>query len=170
MSPDFSGSLPNARPNAASTFLAWSRSKRSTAAVFWPCTRSISSSRMNRVTAIQKSSRTMTTHCTRPPSHCRRACTSSVFSSSFLACSHCSNWSRTISTFLPDRNALPSAQCRQRLFQTKVGRQGRTAFPQAVQQASLRLVGGGLDVNGDHLVGQPRQQARLDQRRLAAAR
>ena len=35
--------------------------------------------RMKRVAAIQKSSRTMTMHCTRPPSHCRRACTSSVF-------------------------------------------------------------------------------------------
>ena len=130
--------------------------------------RRISSSRMKRITAIQKSSRTMTTHCTRPPSHCRRACTSSVFCSSFLACSHCSNWSRTISTFLPDGNALPTAQCRQRLFQTQVVGQGRTALAQAVQQPGFRLLGGRFDVDGDHVVGQPGQQARLHQRRLAA--
>ncbi len=129
-----------------------------------------SNSRMKRVAAIQKSSRTMTMHCTRPPSHCRRACTSSVFSSSFLACSHCSNWSRTISTFLPDGNALAPAQGRQRLLQAQVGGQGRTAFPQAVQQAGFGFLGGRFDVDGDHVVGQPGQQARLHQRRLAAAR
>jgi len=30
-------------------------------------------------------SRTVTMHCNRPPSHCRRACTKSLFFSSFLA-------------------------------------------------------------------------------------
>ena len=39
--------------------------------------------------------------CNRPPSHCRRACTSSAFSSLRLAWSHCSNWSSTSSTFRP---------------------------------------------------------------------
>src|SRR5438105_2422484 len=57
---------------------------------------------MNRVAAMPKSSRTRTTPCARPPSQCRRAWISSAFSSLRLACSHCSNWSSTSSTFCPD--------------------------------------------------------------------
>ena len=53
--------------------------------MFCPSTRSISSSRMNRVAAIQKSSRTRTIAWRCSPSHCRRAATSSVFSSPRLA-------------------------------------------------------------------------------------
>ena len=64
----------------------------------------------------------------------------------------------------------PRRKCRQRLFQAQVVGQGRTAFAQAVEQAGFRFLGGGLDVDGDHVVGQPRQQARLHQRRFAAAR
>ena len=63
----------------------------------------------------------------------------------------------------------PTAQCRQRLFQTQVVGQGRTPFAQAVQQAGFRFLGGRFDVDGDHVVGQARQQPRLHQRRLAAA-
>src|SRR5436305_509921 len=68
-----SGSRPNARPNAASTLRAWSRSKRSTRALLCPSASLTSSSRMNRLTASQKSSRTSSRACTWPPSHCRRA-------------------------------------------------------------------------------------------------
>ena len=90
-----------ARPNAASTCAACAGSNRSTAAVFCPSARRISSSRMNRVTDIQKSSRTISSAWTRPPSHWRRAWTSSASSVARLACSHCSNWSSTIRTFCP---------------------------------------------------------------------
>ena len=62
---------------------------------------------MNRVAAIQKSSRTMTIAWTCSPSHCRRAATSSVFCSSRRANSHCSNWSITSRTFCPGRSSLP---------------------------------------------------------------
>src|SRR5205807_922618 len=55
-----SGNAPNARPNAASTLRAWRGSNRSTAAELWPSTSGTSSSRMKRVVAIQKSSRTRT--------------------------------------------------------------------------------------------------------------
>ncbi len=69
---------------------------------------------------------------------------------------------------LAGRNALTPAEGRQRILQTQVGGQRRAAFPQAVGEPGLRLLGGGLDVDRDHLVGQARQQARFDQRRLAA--
>ena len=62
---------------------------------------------MNRVAAIQKSSRTITTAWTCSPSHCRSAATSSVSVSLRLANSHCSNWSSTSSTFWPDRRPRP---------------------------------------------------------------
>ena len=42
-----------------------------------------------------------------------------------LACSHCSNWSSTISTFLPGGEALAPAQGGQRLHQAQVRPAGR---------------------------------------------
>ena len=69
----------------------FARASKSTAAELWPSTSGTSRSRMKRVAAIQKSSRTMTTACSRMPSHCLRAATSSVFSAPILAWSHCSN-------------------------------------------------------------------------------
>ena len=125
---------------------------------------------MNRVAAIQKSSRTMTIAWTCSPSHCRRAATSSVFSSPRLASSHCSNWSRTSRTFWPDRQRLPPPQRRQRLDQAAVRRQVGARLAQALQQPGLGLLGRRLDVDRQDVLGQPGQQARLDQRRLAAAR
>ena len=98
----------------------------------------------------------MTMHCTRPPSHCRKACTSSVFSSSFLACSHCSNWSRTISTFLPVGNALSPAQAASVSFRPRSSGKAGTAFAQPVEQPGLRLLGGRLDVDGDHVLSDSR--------------
>ena len=62
---------------------------------------------MNRVRAIQKSSRTMTTHWTCSPSHWRRAWASSVSCSVRWAWSHCSNWSRTMTIFWSARNPCP---------------------------------------------------------------
>ena len=104
------------------------------------------------------------------PSHCRRACTSSVFSSSFLACSHCSNWSRTISTFLPSGNSVPSPQRRQRLFQAQVA----FAVPDTASAGHAadgsRFPPAWPRCKRDHVFGESRQQARFDQRRLATAR
>src|SRR5208282_6206986 len=59
------------------------------------------------------------------------------------------------------------SQC---FFQRQVVGQSRTAFPQTVQQARLRFLGGGFDVNGQRVLGQTRQQPRLHQGRLATAR
>ena len=107
----FSGSLPKARAKLRLP-LSWrdpSRRDRRNAK-FWPSTCRISSSRMNRIPAIQKSSRTMTMHCTRLPSHCRRACTSSVFY--FSSSSH-ETTARTgptpIAPFAGMSNAYPAA-------------------------------------------------------------
>ena len=122
-----------------------------------------SNSRRNRVTAIQKSSRTITTHCTRPPSHCRRACTSSEYCSSFRACNHCSNWSSTISTFLPcgipctRRNAAIVA------LRLRLSSRAETTLSQAIEETALGFLGCGLDVNGDHVFGESRQQPRFDE-------
>ncbi len=91
----------------------------------------------------------MTMHCTRPPSHCRRACTSSVFSSSFFAWSHCSNWSRTISTFLPAGMPCPRRRAARVSFSPRLaGRAGqclRSPFRSRASVSSRRR----LDVNGD---------------------
>ena len=144
--------------------------KRSTAAEFWPSTRRTSNSRMKRVTAIQKSSRTITMHCTRPPSHCRRACTNSVFCFFLLGVQPLLELVEDDHHLLAYGDALAPAQCSQRLFQTQVVRQGRTTLAQAVQQASFRFLGSRLDVDGNHVVGQARQQAGLHQRRFAAPR
>ena len=95
-----SGNAPKARPKAAST-PAWGAPSRIDSRGKLPSTSGTSSAPMNRVAAIQKSSRTSTRHCTRPPSHCRSASTSSPSGVSLRACSHCSNWSNTIKSFLP---------------------------------------------------------------------
>ena len=60
------GNLSYARPKAANTLRACSGSKRSTSALFSPSSSRISKSCMKRLAATQKSSRTRTTHCTRP--------------------------------------------------------------------------------------------------------
>jgi hypothetical protein len=63
---------------------------------------------------------------------------------------------------------LPLPQRRQGLNQALAARQTRHLSPQALQQADLRPLGGRLQVNRRHVPRQPRQQARLHQRRLAA--
>ena len=70
---------------------------------------------------------------------------------------------------LAGRNALPPAQCGQSIFQAEIVRQGGTPFAQAVQQPGLGILGRRFEVDGDHVVGQPGQQARLHQRRFATA-
>ena len=108
---------------------------------------------MNRVAAIQKSSRTSTRHCTRAPSHWRRASTSSPSGVSLRACSHCSNWSSTIRTFLPGGQRLAAAQACQRPGQPSAwGRSGQRFASAASSRASVRS-GGGLDVDGQHVIG-----------------
>src|SRR5262249_34525719 len=99
---------------------------------------------------------------------------------------------------LAGRNTLPATQGRQRLDQSNPSplppspprgggksfflpspppggagggvSQARTPLPQPVQPPRLGLPRRGLDVNSDPVVGQPRQRARLHQRRLAATR
>ena len=106
---------------------------------------------MNRVAAIQKSSRTMTMHCTRSPSHCRRACTSSVFCFLPLGVQPLLELVQDDQHLLARRQALAPAQRRQRLLQAQVAGQAGTALPQPVQQPGLGLLGGRLDVDGDHV-------------------
>ncbi len=72
--------------------------------------------------------------------------------------------------FLVGRNALPSPQRRQCLLEAEVAIEGRTPLSQAMQETRLGIVWCGLDVNDDHVRGKSRQQPRLDERRLAAAR
>ena len=130
----------------------------------------ISRSLMNRVAAIQKSSRTITTAWTCSPSQCRRAATSSVFSSPRLAWSHCSNWSRTSSTLRSGGKMRPLRKFRQRIDQPQSSGQFRTDLAQALEQPGFRLLRGRLDVDRKDVLAQPGQESRLDQRRLAAAR
>jgi hypothetical protein len=63
---------------------------------------------------------------------------------------------------------LAAPECRQRLLEPQVSRQGRALFPQSIQQPRFRLPPGRLDKHRANAFGQPRQQARLDQRRFAA--
>ena len=137
--------------------------------MFWPGTRSTSKSAKNRLTASQKSSRTMTMAWTRSPSHCRSALTSSVFSSCRLACNHCSNWSRTMKTFWLFAIPLPCRRGFNRPCQIQVARQFGTPLSKTFEQASLGPIGGCLDVNRMDTIGQLWQQPGLHQRRLAAA-
>src|SRR5262249_23002823 len=67
---------------------------------------------------------------------------------------------------------LPAAvaQRAQAFLQAQISRQCRPLFSQCSQETSLRVPRGGLDVDGTHVAGQPRQQTGLDQRRLAATR
>jgi hypothetical protein len=58
----------------------------------------------------------------------------------------------------------------QRGFQTQVVFECGTAFPKAMQKSSLGFLWRGLDVDGNHVFGQPRQQSGFDQRRLATSR
>ena len=132
--------------------------------------RSISRSRMNRVAAIQKSSRTSTIAWTCSPSHCRRAATSSVFSSPCRANSHCSNWSSTSSTFWPGRSVRPRRSAARASTRPSPGPGPGHALRRPFEQPGLGLRRGRLDVDRQDVLGQPGQQPRLDQRRLAAAR
>ena len=66
------------------------------------------------------------------------------------------------------RDALPSPECRQRLFQAQIVFEGRTTFSQSVQQSGFGFFRRGLDVDRDHIFGESRQQSRFDQRRLSA--
>ena len=153
-----------------STFSACRRSNRSTAAEFWPSTRS----------NFQFGDEPGHRHPEIVPDHHDALHPPTValtkglhqvpcFARSFLACSHCSNWSRTISTFLPTGNPCPRRKaasvsfndnCRTKPDSASADRAAAVfLFP----QQSLRH-------KPDHICGQPRQQPRFDQRRFAAAR
>ena len=142
------GSLPKARPKAASTLRAWSASNRSARRdVAAPRRSRTSSSRRNRLTASQKSSRTMTTHCTRPPSHCRRACASSVFGSLLAG--------RAATARTGRARAAPSAPA--------AGR-GRGAGRRATPSGPCRTAGPGSTCAGRRAAG-PRSPRRSPRRR-----
>ena len=64
-----SGNSPYARPNAVSTRCAWRNENKSTTAEFVPSNNGISNSRIKRVAAIQKSSRTIIIACKCAQSH-----------------------------------------------------------------------------------------------------
>ena len=67
------------------------------------------------------------------------------------------------------RPAAPEARPATRPGRSPAGSSGH-ALRRPREQPGFGLVGRRLDVDGPHVAGQPRQQARLDQRRLAAAR
>ena len=125
---------------------------------------------MNRVAAIQKSSRTITIAWTCSPSHCRSAATSSVFGL-------VPPGEEPLLELVEDQQHLlaraqdpPAPQRRQRIDQVQSGGQVGAGLAQAPQQPGLGLLGRRLDVDRQHVLAQPGQQPRLDQRRLAAAR
>ena len=110
--------------------------------------KSTSSSRMKRVAAIQKSSRTMTMHWTRPPSHCRRACDQFGV---FVAPA----WHAAIARTGRGRSAL---SCRAEylalvavppaiLSGSSCLRRCWTALPQSMQQTGFGFFRCGFDVN-----------------------
>ena len=151
VSPGFSGSLPKARPNAASTFLAWSRSKRSTAA---------------RVPAFDEPNLELPQeaghrHPEIIPHHDDALHAAAValpqglhqFGVLFvlLRMEPLLELVEHDQHLLAHGDALSPAQRRQRFLQRQVRRQARTAFPQAAQQPGFRFLGGGLDVDGDHV-------------------
>ena len=140
-------SFPYARPNAVSTFLAWRGSKRSTSRRVLPFEKSdlqvphepgggqpeIIPHQHNRLDMLAIA--------------CRRAATSSVFSSPRLAWSHCSNWSRTSSTLRSGGRTRPFRNFASESTSPNPRRQFRTDLAQALEQPGFRLLRGRLDVN-----------------------
>ena len=120
--------------------------------------------------AIQKSSRTSRIACRPAPSHWRRARTSSPSTASGWPCSHCSNWSRTMSTLEPPRAARPSRIAAAASARPQpAGRPGNSRSSAASRRASVPSACG-LDVDRPDPSGQPGDQPGLHERRLAAAR
>ena len=135
-----------------------------------PSTRRISRSRMNRLAASQKSSRTITSAWTCSPSHCRRAATSSVFSSPRFAMEPLLELVQDQQHLLPGRKTRP-----RRSFASESTRPDRSgqvghALRRPLSNRASVSSGGRLDVDRRTCLRQPGQQARLDQRRLAAPR
>ena len=132
-----SGSLPKARPNARQDLPGVARSNRSTAAKLCPSTSRTSSSHE----PGRRHPEVIPDHheaWTRPPSHCRRASTSSV------SCSPPGRaaTARTGRARAPPsaRRASPAPQRGERLDQPQVVRQARQPLPQAPQEPGLGLV------------------------------
>ncbi len=67
-------------------------------------------------------------------------------------------------------DSLATAQLRERVLQAQVAGERGAAFAQPGEQPGFGLVSAGLDVHGEHPRCKARQQAGLDQRRLAATR
>ena len=55
---------------------------------------------------------------------------------------------------LARRNPLSSAKCGDAVSQAQILRQARTLLPQSPQQPGFGLLGSGLDVDGNHMLGQ----------------
>ena len=103
-------------------------------------------------------------HCTRPPSHCRRACTSSRVLLFLLRVQPLLELVQDDQHLLARRDALAPAQGRQRFRCRSPGfawQVPAAPLPQAVQQPGFRLLGRRLDIDRNHVVGQPRQQPAL---------
>ena len=84
--------------------------------------------------------------------------------------SHCSNWSSTSSTFWPGRSVRPRRSAARASTRPSPGPARGTPCARPCSSRASVSAGGRLDVNRQHMLGQPGQQPRLDQRRLAAAR
>ena len=134
---------PNALPNAASTLRAWRGSKRSTSRRVLPFDE-------REFPALHEPAhgqpKIVPHHDDGTvPARRRNAAgpaTSSVSSSFRLACSHCSNWSRTMSTFLPGlaTRALPQRRQRLRTGRGRSASPGTCAAASRVEQASFGVV------------------------------
>ena len=125
---------------------------------------------MNRVAAIQKSSRTSTRHWTRPPSHWRKASTRSLAGAFLPRVQPLLELVEHNEELLAGWQGLSAAQARQSGRQSVDLRKGGKVFDQRRHQTRLGLIGGGLDVDRQHVGGQPRCEPGLDERRFAAAR
>ena len=145
-------------------------SNRSTAAELWSSTSRISNSRRKRVTAIQKSSRTITMHCTRSPSQCRRASTNSVFSCDCFRMKPLLELVEDDEDFLARRNPCPRRRAAMLSLRPRFPGKPGQCFRNPRSRAGFGVIGSRLDVDGNHCVGQPGQQPGLHQRRLSAAR
>ena len=168
-SPAFSESLPKARPKAASTFRAWSMSNRSTRADVLPFDQPDFQIAQESADGQPKIVPDHHDALHLAPIALPQGLHQFGMLFVFLRMQPLLELVEDDQHLLARWNALTTAQRRQRLFQAQPVGQGRTAFPQAVQQPGFCLLGGGLHVNGDHCTGQAGQQSRLNQRRLAAA-
>ncbi len=104
------------------------------------------------------------------PSQWRRAATSSGFCLAAAGEEPLLELVEDQEGLLAGSEECPAPQRGQALGQIAIFGQVGADFAQAAAQAGLGLKGGGLDVDRQHAWGEPGQEARFHQRRLAAAR